>query len=79
MPRQAVDMPSQSRTCAYLSTFLPSLFRLLGCFAEGVDCCVIFLLLDNGWFPFLSSTVTTVNRKKRKMAVEFRRTRYEGA
>ncbi|XBH98589.1 hypothetical protein VPH35_128077 [Triticum aestivum] len=32
---------------------------------------------SDGWFPFLSSTVAAVNRRKRKMCVEFRRARYE--
>ncbi|XP_048575275.1 uncharacterized protein LOC125556579 isoform X2 [Triticum urartu] len=32
---------------------------------------------SDGWFPFLSSTVAAVNRRKRKMCVEFRHALYE--
>ncbi|XBH53697.1 hypothetical protein VPH35_076147 [Triticum aestivum] len=32
---------------------------------------------SDGWFPFPSLTVAAVNRRKRKMCVEFRRARYE--
>ncbi|XP_048541098.1 uncharacterized protein LOC125520269 isoform X4 [Triticum urartu] len=33
--------------------------------------------LGDGWFPFVSSAMAAVNRRKRKLCVQFRRARYE--
>ena len=54
------------------------IFGLLG-IDDNYFITVLFALwLGDGWFPFLSLTVAAVNRRKRKMCVEFRRARYEG-
>ena len=61
--------------CPYFFFFLLSL-RVL---CQLLHFRVVYDVVGDGWFPFLSLAVAAANRRKRKGCVEFRRAHYEGA